>query len=57
VTATPAIPPTTTYVVKKGDTLYGIATTYGTTVAEIKRINGLTSNSLKIGQKLQVPQT
>lgn len=44
-----------TYVVKKGDTLYGIATTFGTTVAELKRINGLTSNSLKIGQKLKLP--
>jgi LysM repeat protein len=55
VTATPPVA-TTTYVVKKGDTLYGIASTFGTTVAEIKRINGLKSNSLKIGQKLEIPK-
>ena len=58
-TATPTDAPTPasgrTYVVKKGDTLYGIAATYGTTVAEIKRLNGLKSNSLSIGQKLKLP--
>jgi LysM repeat protein len=54
VTATPA-PATKTYVVKKGDTLYGIASTYGTTVAEVRRINGLKDNSLKVGQKLKLP--
>jgi hypothetical protein len=65
VTATPGVSPTpkatptpkvsTTYVVKKGDTLYGIAAQFGTTVAELKRINGLTSNNLHIGQKLKIP--
>jgi LysM repeat protein len=56
-TPSPAATPDTTkvYVVKKGDTLYGIASTFGTTVAELKRINGLTSNNLKIGQKLKLP--
>jgi LysM repeat protein len=54
VTATPP-PATKSYVVKKGDTLYGIASTFGTTVAEVKRINGLKNNSLKVGQKLKLP--
>jgi LysM repeat protein len=58
-TATPAItaapPAGETYVVKKGDTLYAIALEFGTTVDELKRINGLTSNDLKIGQKLKIP--
>ncbi len=43
-----------THTVKSGDTLSGIATKYGTTVANIKKLNGLTSNNIKIGQKLKV---
>jgi flagellum-specific peptidoglycan hydrolase FlgJ len=42
------------YQVKKGDTLYSIARQFKTTVALIKEINGLTSNSLSIGQRLLV---
>ena len=49
--------PTTTYKVQKGDTLYGIATKYNTTVDEIKRLNNLISNTLYIGQDLTVPFT
>lgn len=45
----------TTYVVKKGDSLYGIAGHFSTTVAAIKELNGLTSNSLHIGQELKIP--
>jgi hypothetical protein len=45
----------TTYVVKKGDNLYGIAGHFGTTVAAIKELNGLTDNSLHIGQELKIP--
>ncbi len=44
----------TTHTVKSGDTLSGIATKYGTTVANIKKLNELTSNNIKIGQKLKV---
>lgn len=44
-----------TYTVKSGDTLYGIARTYNTTVDEIKRLNNLTSNTLSIGQTLILP--
>lgn len=45
----------TTYTVKSGDNLYAIATKYGTTVDEIKRLNNLTSNLLSIGQVLKIP--
>jgi murein DD-endopeptidase MepM/ murein hydrolase activator NlpD len=40
------------YVVQKKDTLYKIATQNGMTVEELKRINNLTSNDLKVGQVL-----
>ena len=41
-----------THVVSRGDTLYAIARRYGTTVAAIKRANGLYSNTIWVGQKL-----
>jgi len=40
------------YTVKKGDTLYSIAKRFNTTVKMLKKINGLESNNLSIGQKL-----
>ena len=43
------------YIIKSGDTLYSIAKKFGTTVADIERINGLTSNTLSIGSTLQIP--
>lgn len=43
------------YVVKSGDTLWGIASKYNTSVDKIKDINNLYSNNLSIGQKLLVP--
>ena len=45
---------TSTYTVKSGDTLSGIAAKHGVTVANIKSWNGLTSNNIKVGQKLKV---
>lgn len=40
--------------VSKGDTLYSIARKTNTTVAALKVLNGLTSNLIKVGQKLQL---
>ena len=45
----------TTYKVKKGDTLLTIARQFGTTAANIKTLNGLTSSTLKIGQVMKIP--
>lgn len=41
-----------TYTVRPGDTLYGIATTHGLTVDELKELNGLTTNNLQVGEEL-----
>lgn len=45
----------TEYVVRSGDTLWLIARRYNTTVDTIKSLNGLTSDSLSIGQVLRLP--
>ena len=45
----------TTYRVQAGDTLVGIASTFGTTVAAVQQLNGLDGSNLKIGQLLKIP--
>ena len=45
---------TEVYTVKKGDTLYGIAQKFNLSVDELKKLNGLTNNTLSIGQKLKI---
>jgi LysM repeat protein len=42
------------HTVVKGDTLYNISRRYDLTVAELKALNGLTSNTIYIGQQLKV---
>ncbi len=44
----------TTYTVKSGDTLSGIATRHGISVAKLKELNNLKSNNIKPGQKLKL---
>ena len=47
----------TTYIVKSGDVLGKIAERHGCTVAQLKAWNGLTSNNIRVGQKLIVSGT
>lgn len=42
------------YVVRKGDTLSGIARRHGLKVATLKRMNGLRSDKISLGQRLRV---
>jgi len=43
------------YVIKRGDTLSGIAVKHRTTVADIRRLNGIKNNSIQVGQKIKLP--
>ena len=50
-------PGTTYYRVKRGDTLFGIARLFDTTVEKIKSLNRLRSNAIRPGTRLKVPGT
>lgn len=59
-TPDPTHPPSRTndpnaYVVKQGDTLGSVAKRFGVTIADIKKINNLTSDDLFVGQRLKLP--
>ena len=45
------------YAVRKGDTLYSIAKRHSLTVAELRELNDLRTNTLRTGQKLRVART
>jgi nucleoid-associated protein YgaU len=49
-------PTSITYTVKKGDTLSGIASRYGSTVSKIRSANGISGSLIRPGQKLKVPK-
>ncbi len=50
----PAPPEEKRHVVRRGESLGGIAAKYGLSVTELKRLNGLRSNTIHPGQKLLV---
>lgn len=51
-----APPVVATHTVRRGENLTRLARHYGTTVAELQRLNALPSTRLKVGQSLRVPQ-
>lgn len=53
-TATPRPDGSIVHTVQPGDTLFGLALLYGTTVEEIKALNGLGSDLLIVGQELLI---
>lgn len=51
----PQQPKATTHTVKSGDTLSGLSKKYGVSIADIKKANGMTTDNLRIGQKVKIP--
>ena len=43
------------YVVKRGDTLWGISNQYGVSVTELASLNGVNADTLQVGQSLIIP--
>ncbi|MGI9477774.1 MAG: peptidoglycan DD-metalloendopeptidase family protein [Hyphomicrobiaceae bacterium] len=43
--------------VEPGDTLYQLSRRHGVTVAALRQVNGLTSNTIKPGQRLALPES
>ena len=43
------------YTVKSGDSLYAIATKFNTTIADLMKLNNLTSTALSVGQQIKLP--
>ena len=53
---TPPRPTTRSHTVRKGDTLYGLAKKYGTTVSAIQKANALRGTTIRLGQTLKIPR-
>jgi LysM repeat protein len=56
-TSQPAAPPSSSggwHVVQAGNTLFSISRTYGTTVAALRAANGLTTDTIYVGQRLRI---
>ena len=45
-----------TYIVEKGDTLYGISNQFGVSVTELAELNNIKGSSLQIGKVLNIPK-
>ncbi|HAA86885.1 MAG: hypothetical protein CMO73_10730 [Verrucomicrobiales bacterium] len=43
------------HTVKKGDTLYSISRNYGTTVAALRQVNGISGSLIRIGERISIP--
>jgi len=54
-TAGDDLPAAVIYTVRQGDALSTIALRFGTTVTKLKRANRLTNNTLRVGQRLEIP--
>lgn len=46
-----------TYKVRRGDTLGGISGRYGCELGELRRANNLTGDTIRAGQKLEIPES
>ncbi len=46
--------PAAYYTVKEGDTLYSISLKHGLEPEELRRLNGLESNTIQVDQKLRI---
>lgn len=54
--ASTSIPtPSTTYTIKRGDTLSGIAVRHQVSLTALRKVNGLRSDVLRVGQVLTIP--
>lgn len=51
----PASAATSYHKVNSGDTLFALASKYNTSVPELKRVNGLSGDSIRSGQSLRIP--
>jgi LysM repeat protein len=49
-------PKTIRHTVKDGDTLYGLARKYGTSVSAIQKINGLKGTLIRTGRSYVIPR-
>lgn len=52
----PKPPSTISHTVSKGETLYGLAKRYGTSVSAIKSASGLSSDTLRDGRTIKIPR-
>lgn len=46
-----------THTVQRGETLFSISNRYGLTIDELRSLNGLSGNAIRVGQKLRVKGT